>query len=150
MIVENGLAVTVSRNATLRQGCCLIVFFFKALPPYPARWLIPSSEAPSGRTGSVSAADGLFRRLPAEMPIPVPPQQNSVGGLSRYPHAHENLMLGTRRGNMREPDQPRSAQTCVVSITTLSSLPFRFFSFVIVPSLELISILTRERGEDGD
>jgi len=56
-------------------------------------------------------------------------EQNSVG--SQSPHAHETLMLTTRRGNMRELDQPRSAQTCVVlSITTLS-LPL--LSFLIVP-----------------
>jgi hypothetical protein len=39
-------------------------------------------------------------------------------------------MLPLRRGNMRELDQPRSAQTCVVSITTLS---FHFLSFPYRP-----------------
>jgi len=39
---------------------------------------------------------------------------------------HEILMLATRRGNMRELDQPRSAQTCVVFDYTLCSRSHSF------------------------
>jgi len=84
----------------------------------------------------------FFFFLPPEMPIPIPqassfkPKPRSlsrdlVGSLS--PRAHETLILALRRGNMSELDQPRSAQTCVVSITTLS----RSHLFLSLSSLRL-------------